>query len=164
MRLDRLTVKAQEALQAAQALAQRNSRPIAFLIFSFAVAFSAWAQDLTFSARVDKTSVNIGDPVTLTIILGGDLSGIQIPAFQFPEEFAVLARIQSTSFSVRAGAMERSTSLNFVLVPQHAGTFRLGPFQIQHHKKALQTEPIEITVNKPAIPPQLQSHGERFTL
>ena len=144
MRLDRLT--------------------ITFLIFSFAVAFSAWAQDLTFSAKVDKTTVDIGDPVNLTITLGGDLSGIQIPAFQFPEEFAVLARSQSTSFSVRSGAMERSTSLSFVLVPQHAGTFRLGPFQIQHHKKALQTEPIEIIVKKPAVPPHLRSQGERFTL
>ena len=130
----------------------------------FCFAADTWAQDLMFYAKVDKTAVNVGDPVNLTITLGGDLSGVQIPTFQFPEGCAVLARSQSTSFSIRAGAMERSTSLNFVLVPQQAGTFQLGPFTIQHHKKALQTEPIQISVKKPAVPPHLQSQGERFSL
>ena len=143
---------------------RRLLRWAAFLL-TCGMAVFAWAQDLTFSAKVDKTTANIGDPINLTIVVvGGDLAGIQIPAFQFPEEFAVLARSQSTSFSVRAGAMERSMSLNFVLVPQQAGIFHLGPFQIQQHKKSLQTEPIEITVKKPAVPPQLQLQGERFTL
>ena len=123
-----------------------------------------WAQDLTFSAKVDKTTINIGEPMNLTINLGGDLAGVQIPSFNFPEGFAVLGRSQSTSFSIKAGAMERARSLNFVLVPQQVGTFQLGPFKIEHHKKALQTEPISITVKKPALLPNLQSQGERFTL
>ena len=160
MRLDRLTIKAQEA----QALAQRNSRPIAFLIFSVAVAFPAWAQDLTFSARVDKTTVNIGDPIQLTVTLSGDISGVSLPLPQLPEGFSIVARSQSTNFSIQAGAMERSVSLLYVIVPQRAGTFELGPFAITHKKKELKTEPIEITVKKSALPPNLPPQGERFTL
>ena len=128
------------------------------------IGVSAWAQDLTLSAKVDKTTINVGEPINLAITLGGDLSGVQVPAFDFPEGFGVLARSQSTSFSIRAGAMERSTSLSFVLVPQQAGTFQLGPFKIEHHKKSFQTEAITITVKKPVLPPNLQPHGERFTL
>ena len=122
-------------------------------------------QDLVFSAKVDKTTVDLGTPVTLAITLSGDLSGVQLPAFEFPEGLMVAARSQSTSFSVRAGAAERATSLQYLLIPQRAGTFQLGPFTIEHHHKELKTEPIEITVKKSALPPsQLQSKGERFTL
>ena len=74
------------------------------------MATAAWAQDLVFSAKVDKTTVNVGDPINLTVTLSGDLSGVRLPAPTFPDGFAVLARSQSTNFSIRAGAMERSTS------------------------------------------------------
>ena len=131
----------------------------------FSVAALASAQELTFSAKVDKTTVDLGDPVTLTLTLSGDIAGIELPQIQLPEGWTVAARSQSTNFSLRAGAAERSMSLAYVLIPQQAGTFQLGPFKISRHKEKFQTEPIEITVKKPALPPsQLRSHGERFTL
>ena len=125
---------------------------------------NAWAQDLAFSARVDKTTVNIGDPINLTLTLSGDVSDVQLPTPEFPEGFAIVARSQSTNFTIRAGATERSTSLVYVLVPQQAGTFHIGPFGLKHHNKEVQTEAIEITVKKPAVPPHLPPQGERFTL
>ena len=136
------------------------------MIGGVTVGFCAlvWAQDFIFSAKVDKTTVNLGDPMNLVITLSGDVSGVQLPPLQLPEGFVVLARSQSTNFSIRAGAMERSTSLNVVLVPQKAGTFKLGPFSLTRQKKTLQTEPIEITVKKPVLPPHLPSNGARFTL
>ena len=128
-------------------------------------AAAAGAEDLSLSVKVDKTTVNLGDPVTLTLTLGGDIAGVDLSRVEFPEEFVVGARSQSTNFSIRAGSMERSISLVYVLIPQKAGTFHLGPFTIEHQKKELKTEPIEITVKKPAVPPpSLQPQGERFTL
>ena len=124
----------------------------------------AFAQDVTFSVKVDKTTVKVGDPVTMTITLGGDISGIELPAFQFPEEFSVAARSQSTNFSLRAGAAERSISLSYVLVPQREGSFQLGPFHLEHHGKTDSTEPITLTVEKPALSPQPDRPVERFTL
>lgn len=125
---------------------------------------SAWAQDLSFSAKVDKTTVDLGEPINLTIMLSGDVTGVKLPPLQLPEGFAVVAQSQSTNFSIRAGAAERSVGLLYVLVPQQAGTFQLGPFEMIHRERMLKTEQIEITVKKPAVPPQIKSHGERFTL
>ena len=124
----------------------------------------AWAQDLTFSAKVDKTSVGLGDPVNLTVTLSGDIGGIHVPALEFPEGFAVAARSQSTNFSIRAGVTERSMSLLYVLIPQRAGKFQLGPFKIAQRNKTLQTEPIDITVGEPAAPPATKPQGGRFIL
>ena len=131
---------------------------------TFIVAVLAWAQDLTLSVEVDKTTVALHEPVTLTLTATGDVSNADFSRLAFPEEFAVSARSQATNFSVHAGAMERSLTLSFVLIPQRAGTFQLGPFTIEHQKKTFQTEPIEITVEKPSRPPHFKPQGERFIL
>ncbi len=135
-------------------------------VWCAAVGFAAvvGAEDLTFSAKVDKTTVNFGEPINLTVALSGDVSGVELPPLQFPEGFAVLGRSQSTNFSIRAGAVERSVSLIYVLVPQRIGTFKLGPFTVSRQHKELKTEPIDITVKKSSLPPKLQPQGERFTL
>ena len=135
------------------------------IVFGAAALAVAWAGDLTFSAKVDKTSVKVGEPIQLTFTLSGDIDSVKLPAFEFPEEFAVAARSQATNVSVRGGTAERSTSLTYILIPQHGGAFRLGPFYVEHNGQTLPTEPIEITVEKPAVPPKLKSApGERFTL
>lgn len=143
----------------------RSSHPsLAFLGVAVGLAALAAAEELTFSAKVDKTSVKIGEPIQLTITLSGDVAGIELPAFQFPDGFSVEARSQSTNFTLRSGATERSVSLAYVLIPQQGGTFQLGPFYIEHNGTTVPTEPITITVEKPALPPTLKSDGARFTL
>ena len=143
---------------------QQKGRVPAFLFALLLLAAPAWAQDLTFSAKVDKTSVDLGDPIQLTLTLSGNIAGVQLPTVEPPEGFTVAARSQATNLSLRAGAMERSLSLSYVLVPQQAGIFQLGPFTVKQGEHTFQTEPIEITVNKPALPPRLKPQGERFTL
>ena len=148
---------------ASRSKSRKNIRWAAWCVV-FGLTALAWAQDITFSAKVDKTTIELGDPVSLTLTLNGDISGIQLPSLQLPEGFSIIGRSQSTNFSLRAGTMERSVSLVYILLPQRAGTFKLGPFTLQHHHRELKTEPIEMTVKKPALPPHLQPQGERFTL
>lgn len=146
------------------AWSSRGSKPLA--LFIAAAATVAMAQDLQINAQVDKTAVEIGQPVTLTISLSGELSGIELPPPQFPEGLAVAARSQSTSLAIRGGVPERSTSLVYVLVPQQAGTFTLGPFSVTHGKQTLETPLITLTVTKSALPPSLrrQPDGPRYSL
>jgi len=131
---------------------------------AYALAGLAWAQDLTLSVKVDKSTVALYEPLMLTLTATGDVSNADFSRLEFPEEFVVSARSQATNFSIRAGAVERSLTLSFVLIPQRTGTFQLGPFTIEHHKQTFQTEPIEITVEQPVRPPHLKPQGERFTL
>lgn len=134
-------------------------------IVLLALAAPVWAQDLAFSASVDKTTVDAGSPVTLTLTLSGDITGIELPKIELPEGFSVAAQSQSTNFSLRAGAAQRAVSLAYVLIPREAGTFRLGPFKLTHQQKEFQTEPIEITITKPVLPPANQQvPGKRFIL
>ena len=119
---------------------------------------------LSISVSVDKTTVTAGMPVTLTLTVSGDLSGAQLPVPSFPDGFQVAATSQATNVSVRLGALERSMSLAYVLVPTREGTFQLGPFSIKQKNKTTSTEPISVTVEKSPLPPTLKPGGERFTI
>jgi uncharacterized protein (DUF58 family) len=110
------------------------------------VATLASAQDISFSAAVDRTVVKVGNPVALTLTLSGDVSGIEIPVFEFPEGFTVASRSQSSSFSIRLGTIDRALTLAYLLLPQQAGTFQLGQFQITHKGQTFSTEPLAVTV------------------
>lgn len=136
----------------------------AWVVWGVMPVLAVWAQDLTVTAKVDKTDVEVGEPISLTLTLSGDVSGVSLPPIQLPEHVAVAGRSQATNFSFRSGAMERSVSVLYVLIPQRAGTLQLGPFHVTHQDRTLKTEPIEITVKKPALPPRLRQPAERFYL
>lgn len=135
---------------------------LAFLL----VCPAAWAEpkEFTVSASVDKTTVNVGDPIQFTLTVAGDVTGLEVPSLEFPEGFVIAARSQATNVAFRVGGLQRSTSLVFVLVPRQAGTFHLGPFELSHNKQTIKTEPIAVTVQKSALPPPRSPTGERFTL
>ena len=143
----------------------RTGSQVAIAAVWCAAAASASMQDFAVSAKVDKTTVDLGTPVTFTLTLTGDVSGLELPPLHFPEEFAVAARSQATNMSVRGGVTERAMGLTFVLVPQREGTFALGPFTVTRQKQTFTTEPVTITVKKPAVPPSLQKpQGGRYLL
>jgi uncharacterized protein (DUF58 family) len=134
-------------------------------LLTFGLTVLAFADGLAVSAKVDKTSVDAGEPITLVITLSGDLAGAELAPLDLPDGFVVGARSHATSVAIRAGAMERSTSVTYVLVAQERGTFQLGPFRVELEQQTYETEPIDITVENPAVPPSLKdAPGERFTL
>ena len=106
------------------------------------------------------------EPVTLTLSLAGDLQGARLADLKLPEGIVVAARSQSTNIAIRSGAMERSMNLTYVLVPQQAGTFHLGPFIVMRKGKEFQTETIQLTVEKAALPRPSKGRpqGERYFL
>ena len=123
------------------------------------------SQTLRMSAEVDKTAVNVGSSLTLTITLGGDLGQAQVEPFQFPEGLHVVAQSRASNVALRLGQMQRSVSLVYVLLAREPGTFQLGPFQVTHQGRPILSDPITITVSKPSLPPQLdRDRRPRITL
>ena len=137
----------------------------AVLLFAGAACAAEPPQDLSVSAKVDKTAVDAGTPINFALTITGDLAGAKVPAPEFPEGFEVAGRTQATNVSVQMGAIQRSTSLVYVLVPTRAGTFKLGPFTIEQRGRKFETQPIEITVKKSPLPPTLKpDQSGRYTI
>ncbi len=142
-----------------------NKLTIGVCLISLSAATVVLADDFSFSAKVDKTTVSIGEPIQLTFTLSGDIAEATIPPLQLPEGFVVMAQSRSTNFSIHAGAMERSSSLVYAVVPQKAGLFHLGPFTITRKKQTITAEAIEINVKSPvSLPVQQRPDVQRFTL
>jgi len=121
------------------------------------------SKDLQISANVDKSQVELGKPLTVTITLEGDLAGAAVKPFEFPKTFQVLVQSQASNVSVGAGGVQRSVSLTYVLLAREVGTFQLGPFQVMRHDVPVQTESIQVTITKPVLPPETEPK-QRFTL
>ena len=63
------------------------------MLIAVAVSATAWAEGVRVSAQVDKTTVDVGAQVTLTITIEGDFAKVDLKPFEFPKAFQVLAPI-----------------------------------------------------------------------
>ena len=112
------------------------------------------ASDVQISAQVDHAKLLLGSQLTLTITLEGDFTKVELAPVEFPKEVAVLSQSRASNVMVQAGAITRSVSLIYLLMPQEAGTFKLGPFAVlQQNQKRIETDAIEIIVKRPILPP-----------
>ena len=126
---------------------------------------SAWAGDVSLTATLDRPQVELGQPVTLTIVLSGDLTSLKgLPKATLPDSFQIVAQSQSSNFSIRGGLVERSVSFYYVLLAREAGTFTLGPFEVERKQgKSLTSQAVQVVVRKPIVPPGSQP-SERFSI
>ena len=144
--------------------------PMALLSAATLIADSSGTDPLTgdtsplrVTAQVDKTTVELGSQFTLTITLEGDVTNLDLQPFEFPKALRVVAQSRSSNLSMGSGEVKRSVSLTYLLIPQETGTFRLGPFQVLQKGKPVLTDPLDIVVKKPILPPGSPT-PQRFTL
>lgn len=126
-------------------------------------ASAAAADELSLTAKVDKQTVNLGDTFTLTLSLSGDIEGASLPPVALPDGLAIAARSEENQTVFSDGKPSRTVNLLFVIFAQRPGPYRLGPFAVKVKGQEHPTQPIDITVVKPAVPPGLPSSG-RITL
>ncbi len=117
----------------------------------------ASAQGLNFSATVDKDRLEIGDQLTLTLVVTGNVQKIPEPKVRNVGDFALYASGRSQNITFVNGAVTSTTQFNFVLVPKKAGTFKIGPAELEIGGKLLQTMPQTITVLPSGSIPKQQS-------
>lgn len=121
-------------------------RIIRLSIFFLLAAGTAFAQDLNFTASVDKDRLEIGDQLTLTLTVSGNVQKIPDPKISNVGAFALYASGRSQNITFVNGAVTATTQFNFVLVPKKVGTFSIGPATLDVGAKTLQTPPMIITV------------------
>lgn len=115
------------------------------------------------SVQVDRTTVDVGAQLALTITVEGTIQQVELKPVEFPKAFRVVAQSRSTHLSMEAGQAKRSISLVYALMALEPGHFTLGPFEVRRRGQSLLSDPLEITVNKPVLPPTLEP-SERFVL
>ena len=126
------------------------------------------AAALTWSARIDKTHVTVGEPVQLTLGLeGSDAESARWSALHVPDGWLVVAHSEAQQVMWQQGALLRRVEATFVLIARVAGTYQLGPFTVERQGQQWHTAPITVYVDTgPVEPPPTLRHppGGRVTL
>lgn len=110
----------------------------------------ATAQEIGFTAAVDRTTIAAGEYVRLTISLTNsqerfgapDLGGLVV--VQGPSE--------NSAFNYINGRMSSSVQRSWVLTGTAPGTYTIGPARVKVGGGVIQTEPITIVVTKGSDP------------
>ncbi|MGE5692719.1 MAG: BatD family protein, partial [Candidatus Zixiibacteriota bacterium] len=87
-----------------------------------AISVLAVAQGLSFSASVDKDRLEIGDQLTLTLVVTGNVQKIPEPKIRNVGDFALYASGRSQNITFVNGVVTSTTQFNFVLVPKKVGS------------------------------------------
>ncbi|MEO0085559.1 MAG: BatD family protein, partial [candidate division WOR-3 bacterium] len=126
------------------------------------------AGELNFSARVDRTTVGLGERLQLTVTVEGQNIG-RVPSPKLPalDGFDNLGstQSQSTSISFVNGRMTQQQAISFiyVLAPKKTGQLEIGPCRITYNGTEYTTQPITVNVVREAQsqPPPAPSRSRR---
>jgi hypothetical protein len=123
-------------------------RLLPVLAVLWAVPWSARAQDVTFQASVDRSTVALGEQFTLTFTLGNAAAGggkdLKLPDLG---KFHIMSGPnQASSMSFINGAVSSSVSYSYVLQPKEVGKFTIGPATIDVNAQVLKSSPVAVEV------------------
>lgn len=137
------------------------SKFIVKIIFVLCFISCIKAEEITFSASINKNTVSLGEQVQITFTLNASGSSFKPPSFS---DFYVLSGPnQSTSMQFINGSVSQSISYSYILQPKTEGTFKIGSATIEATGKRFQSNPITITITKGSTKPQANTQSSEET-
>jgi hypothetical protein len=107
------------------------------------------ALGLSISGSVDKTEVELGDPITLSVSITGEGGSTPDPVLPDLSDFEVYSSGKNTSISIINGRFSSTLELSYVLVPRKMGALTIGPILVKEKNVTVSSDPIQIMVRKP---------------
>jgi len=128
-----------------------------FIAIIFLAVHIITAQEINFSAGVDRTEVGLNEQIVLTIQVSGNVQNIPQPQLPALKNFNVYASGRTQNFSFINGQTSYTASFNYILIPTSTGQLTIEPAEITLEGKTYRTNPITVTVTQGAgIPPTTQ--------
>jgi hypothetical protein len=126
-------------------------RPIALLACLFLWLAPGVAQEIGFTASVDRNAIATGEYVKLTINLSNTQERFDAPSFG--GLVVVQGPFENSSFNYINGRMSSSVGRTWVLTATTPGKYTIGAAKVRVGGGFIQTEPITIEVTKGAARP-----------
>lgn len=127
------------------------------LLISF--SFGVCEEELSLSAKVDKTKIEVGETFVFTVTISGDyrtVPNLDLPEFK-EKEFELTSRNDSYKFNLKSGKIHSVNEFNCTLRASSSGKHTIGSAQVNYKGRVYKTEPIEVeVVSQPGelIPPK----------
>lgn len=140
-----------------------------FLAFLFFCVANLWSQEISFSARANKTEVSVNERFSIQFVLSSDETNlrvdqpIKLPDFKGLNQ---LAESQQSNFQIVNGQILNQSGLEVILVADREGEYTIGSASLVIDGKRYKTKPITITVKqglKPKNKPNQRLQGVFLT-
>ncbi|HNV86880.1 MAG TPA: BatD family protein [Candidatus Omnitrophota bacterium] len=95
---------------------------------------------------LDKRTVELGDQIQLSIRIVGAQNNLLRPRLPDIEGFDSFFQGRSNQFTFTNGQSESTTTFNYVLVPNRAGSFTLPPIEVEVDNQVFRTDSIALRV------------------
>lgn len=116
-----------------------------FILF-FTITLPVFAAEPSFRLAIDSTSLEKGVSSKLRLIVE-NASGAEVVEIQGLENFQVINQGRSTSTSIVNGAISRSETYSYVILPREAGEFSLKGI-VRYRGKTYETNQLQVTVRE----------------
>ena len=126
-------------------------RVLFFSLFLCLIPFALlFAQDETFEAVVDRTTIGLGERFQLSLVLrnAGISGGKNLELPDLSKFYVLSGPNQSTSMQIVNGSVSSSITYGYVLQPKEVGKYSIGPATIEAGGRKLTSSPIAMEVLK----------------
>ena len=108
---------------------------------------SLQAEELRVSAGANKNSAQVGEEVRLNIRVSGQAMNLQAPRLPKLDGFDAYYTGRASHIAFVNGVSSSNVEFTYTLIPQRAGHFVLGPFEMQVGQNMLRTEAVELDIS-----------------
>lgn len=124
---------------------------VVIVLFSLLPSIASGAL-LSVEVQTDKPAVTMGERLTLTIKISGEISGsLPDPALPGHDGFDIVGvPYQSSSFSWINGRVSSSKTVHYTLIPRSEGVFSIGQTEVSYRGEIFASSPVDVTVEKKA--------------
>ena len=119
--------------------------PAWLVVLWLAGAAPAWGQ-VEVQARVDRSTLAVGESATLEVVVRGAAGGISDPRFDVPPGLEILGSGRVQNFSWVNGRSTTETIFRYELGPTAAGRFTLGPIRVRVGGQVYQSATLTLSV------------------
>ncbi|MDD4953686.1 MAG: BatD family protein [Candidatus Omnitrophica bacterium] len=121
-------------------------------LFLFLLYTTVFAQ-ATIKAEVDKTDLSTDQTLTYKLIISSSGQEQVIPKAPDFKGFQVVSSARSSQVSFEKNQIKKSATYLFVLSPEKAGDYQIGPATVKIGKDNYTTQTIDIKVKEGTRPP-----------
>ncbi len=141
---------------------QKISKRIYILILLFILAKTAYTQDITIDASLNRNEAEVGEAIILSVVISGKAQNLPDPDILVAKELTISSAGRSQKLTIINGVISSSVNLNYILVPKKEGVYTLGPISVNFAGRNYASQKLQINVhapragagpyNKPSIP------------
>lgn len=121
------------------------------LLIAFTCAIAVKAQEISFTATVDRNEIAVGERLKLTVALTNAREQFTSP--DLGDLVVLQGPFESSSFNYVNGQLSSSVTRTWVLTATDPGTYTIGASRVRIGGGVLETDPITIKVTRAASAP-----------